>query len=85
MEERTRNEYVRRIQKDYSTSIKLRFVQEIESGELSIRAARRKYGIQGDNTVTLLLRKYDTFDWESQTPGISIYIILWVVANKMYL
>ncbi len=47
MEERTRNEYVRRSQKDYSMSFKLRVVQEIESGELSKLAASRKYGIQG--------------------------------------
>ena len=50
-------------------SFKLRVVQEIESGELSIRAARRKYGIQGGNTVTSWLRKYGTFDWENQTPS----------------
>jgi transposase-like protein len=69
MEERTKNEYVRRSQKDYSASFKLRVVQEIESGELSIRAARRKYGIQGGNTVTMWLRKYGTFDWENQIPS----------------
>ncbi len=69
MEERTRNQYVRRSQKDYSTSFKLRVVQEIESGELSKRSARRKYGIQGGNTVTTWLRKYGTFDWENQTPS----------------
>jgi len=69
MNEKSKNEYVRRSQKDYSMSFKLRVVQEIESGELSIRAARRKYGIQGGNTVTSWLRKYGTFDWENQTPS----------------
>jgi transposase len=50
-------------------SFKLRIVQEIESGELSIGAAKRKYGIQGSHTVTKWLRKYGTFDWENQTPS----------------
>ena len=50
-------------------SFKLQVVLEIESGELSIRAARRKYGIQGGNTVTSWVRKYGTFDWENQTPS----------------
>ncbi|MFC2129500.1 transposase [Bacteroidota bacterium] len=68
MEEKSKNEYVRRSQKDYSMSFKLRVVHEIESGELSKRAAKRKYGIQGGNTVTTWLRKYGTFDWENQTP-----------------
>jgi transposase len=69
MEEKSKNEYVRRSQKDYSLSFKLQVVLEIESGELSIRAARRKYGIQGGNTVTSWVRKYGTFDWENQTPS----------------
>ena len=50
-------------------SFKLRVVQEIESGELTIYAARRKYGIQGGNAVITWLRKYGTFDWENQTPS----------------
>ena len=69
MSEKFKNEYVRRSQKDYSMSFKLQVVLEIESGELSIRAARRKYGIQGGNTVTSWVRKYGTFDWENQTPS----------------
>ena len=69
MNEKSKNEYVRRSQRNYSMSFKLQVVQEIESGELSIRAARRKYGIQGGNTVTTWLRKYGTFDWENQTPS----------------
>ena len=69
MSEKIKNEYVRRSQKDYSMSFKLQVVLEIESGELSIRAARRKYGIQGGNTVTSWVRKYGTFDWENQTPS----------------
>jgi len=67
MNEKFKNEYVRRSQKDYTLTFKLQVVQEIESGELSIYAARRKYGIQGGNTVTSWLRKYGTFDWEYKT------------------
>lgn len=65
----TTNHYVKRSQKDYSMSLKLQIVQEIERGELSISAAQRKYGIQGRATVTVWLRKYGNFDWENQTPS----------------
>ncbi|MNL10944.1 hypothetical protein D3C87_1317610 [compost metagenome] len=61
--------YEKRTQKDYSMSFKLQVVQEIERGELSARAARLKYGIQGDSTVVNWLRKYGNFDWEHQTPS----------------
>jgi len=69
MKERFKNEYVKRTQKDYSMSFKLQVVQEVENGELSIKAATRKYGIQGNRTITTWLRKYGTFDWENQTPS----------------
>ncbi|MCA1807674.1 MAG: transposase [Actinobacteria bacterium] len=69
MSEKYENEYVRRSQKDYSMAFKLRVVMEIESGELTIYAARKKYGIQGGNTITTWLRKFGTFDWENQTPS----------------
>jgi len=68
MEERIKSEYVRRTQKDYSMSFKLHVVQEVERGELTMISASRKYGIQGDHTVFMWLRKYGTFDWENQTP-----------------
>jgi len=66
---KSKNKYVRRSQKDYSMSFKLQVVQEIESGELSISAARKKYGIQGGDTVNIWVRKYGTFDWELKTPS----------------
>lgn len=50
-------------------SFKLCVVSEIERGELSITAAKKKYGIQGGYTVTTWLRKFGTFDWENQTPS----------------
>ncbi len=34
-----------------------------------LQAAKRKYGIQGGQTVIACLRKYGTFDWENQTLG----------------
>jgi len=62
-------DYVKRTQKDYTLSLKLQVVQEVESGELSSRAAQRKYGIQARSTVIEWLRKYGSFDWENQTPS----------------
>ena len=67
MEERVN--YVKRSQKDYSMSLKLQIVREVERGEISISAAQRKYGIQGRATITVWLRKFGNFDWENQTPS----------------
>ncbi len=69
MEEQIENKYVKRTQKDYSYSFKLQVVQEIEQGELSVKAAQKTYGIQSYSTVLNWLRKYGTFDWENQTPS----------------
>ena len=69
MTEKVRKEYVRRTQKDYSMTFKLKVVEEVERGEISISAAKRKYGIQGGHTITVWLRKYGNFDWENQTPS----------------
>ncbi len=44
-------------------------VQEVGQGHLSMGAAKRKYGIQGELTVRYWLRKYGSFDWENQTPS----------------
>lgn len=67
MEERVN--YVKRSQKDYSMSLKLQIVREVERREISISAAQRKYGIQGRATITVWLRKFGNFDWENQTPS----------------
>jgi transposase-like protein len=69
MEQDKVNQYVRRSQKDYSMSFKLQVVAEVESGSVSISAVSRKYGIQGDHTVTQWLRKFGKFDWQHQTPS----------------
>jgi transposase len=67
MEEKTN--YVKRSQRDYSMSLKLQIVNEIEQGQLSINQALRQYGIQGHATVVNWLRKYGSFDWENQSPS----------------
>jgi len=61
--------YAKRTQRDYSVSLKLQIVQQIEQGKLSTKAAQRAYGIQSRATVTNWLRKYGNFDWENQTPS----------------
>jgi len=60
--------YVKRTQGDYSMSLKLQIVQQIEQGKLSTTAAQRTYGIQSRSTLVNWLRKYGSFDWENQIP-----------------
>jgi transposase len=67
MEETTN--YVKRSQKDYSMSLKLQIVSDIEKGNVSITQARKQYGIQARSTVVQWLRKFGNFDWENQTPS----------------
>lgn len=66
MKEETEHQYIKRTQNDYSLAFKLGIVQEIERGELSIRGATRKYGIQAHSTVQTWLRKHGNFDWENK-------------------
>jgi transposase len=68
MENIQTNCYVKRTQKDYSMSLKLQIVQEIETGNLSISVATKKYGIQCRKTVVEWLKKFGNFDWDNQTP-----------------
>lgn len=65
----TGTNYVKRSQQDYSMSLKLQIVGEIERGELTATSAQGKYGIQGRSTVINWLRKYGNFDWENKTPS----------------
>jgi transposase len=65
MEEKTK--YSKRTQKDYTMSLKLQIVRDIESGIISAGDAKLKYGIQGRATITEWLRKFGNFDWEYQT------------------
>ena len=61
--------YVKRSQRDYSMSLKLQIVSEIERGSLSITQARKQHGIQSRSTVVQWLRNFGNFDWENQTPS----------------
>lgn len=63
MRETIETKYVKRTQRDYSHAFKLRVVAEVERGDLGIKSAARKYGIQSHSTVTNWLRKYGNFDW----------------------
>ena len=65
MEELTQG-CAKRSQKDYSLSFNHQIVREVESGELSIKGALRKYGIQSHSTVLNWVRKFGTFDRELQ-------------------
>lgn len=69
MEQERQSHYVKRTQRDYTQTLKLRVVDEIERGLLSTHQAQKKYGIQARSTVILWLRKYGKFDWENQTPS----------------
>lgn len=60
--------YIKRTQKDYSLSLKLQIVKDIEEGKLGITDCKKKYGIQSRSTVVSWLRKYGNFDWENQIP-----------------
>ena len=62
-EEEEENQYIRRSSKDYSYSVELEIVQQIERGELGRKEAQHKYGIQGNATTCTWLRKYGNFDW----------------------
>lgn len=66
MEEYTN--YVKRTQRDYSMSLKLQIVREVEQGNSSITQIRKQYGIQSHATVLGWLRKFGNFDWENQSP-----------------
>ena len=68
MKDKDKSVYIKRTQKDYSLSLKLQIVREIEQGRLSTTQAQKKYGIQSYSTVLNWLRKYGNFDWENQTP-----------------
>jgi len=56
--------YKKRTQKDYSLSLKLQIVQEIEQGLLTITGALDKYGVQAASTVRTWLKKYGNFDYQ---------------------
>ena len=60
----------KRTQRDYSLAFKLQVVGEIERGELNYDQADRKYGIQGNVTVSKWMKKYASLEWK-QLPTVS--------------
>ena len=56
--------YKKRTQKDYSLSLKLQIVQEIEQGFLTTTGAINKYGVQAASTIRTWLKKYGNFDYQ---------------------
>jgi len=56
--------YKKRTQKDYSLSLKLQIVQEIEQGLLNTTGALDKYGVQASSTIRTWLKKYGNFDYQ---------------------
>lgn len=61
----------KRTQKDYTLAFKLQVVEEVESGQLSQDAAQRKYGIQGNATILVWLRKHGRLDWSPKAQSMS--------------
>lgn len=57
----------KRTQKDYTLAFKMQVVEEVESGLLSQDAAQRRYGIQGNATILVWLRKHGRLDWSPKT------------------
>lgn len=56
--------YKKRTQKDYSLSLKLQIVSEIEQGLLTTTGALDKYGVQAASTIRTWLKKYGNFDYQ---------------------
>ncbi|ENC6660215.1 IS3 family transposase [Aeromonas hydrophila] len=54
---------VKRTQRDYSLTFKLAVVEQIEKGELTCHQAQSRYGIQGNSTILVWLRKHGRQDW----------------------
>ena len=56
--------YKKRTQRDYSLSLKLQIVQEVEQGLLTPNQATNKYGIKARSTIRTWLKKYGNFDYQ---------------------
>jgi len=46
---------VKRTQRDYSLTLKLALVEQIEKGELTCQQAQSRYSIQGNSTIQVWL------------------------------
>ena len=65
----------KRTQRDYSLAFKVAVVDQVEKGELTYKQAQDKYGIQGQSTVLVWLRKHGRLDWSKGTPYSSVEAI----------
>jgi transposase-like protein len=54
---------VKRTQRDDSLTFKLALVEQIENGELTYQQAQTRYGIQGNSTILVWLRKHGRQGW----------------------
>lgn len=63
----TKQEYVKRTQRDYTMPFKMAVVEEVERTGIGVCAVARKYGIQSESTVTTWLRKFGNFDVANKT------------------
>jgi transposase-like protein len=53
--------YEKRTQRDYSMPFKIAVVREVESGEIGVNQALRKYGIQARSTLDAWRQKFGNF------------------------
>jgi len=56
----------KRTKRDYGLAFKLQIVNKVEKGLITQKDAQRKYGIQGDSTILIWLRKHGSLDWSSK-------------------
>ena len=59
------NTRAKRSQRDYSLTFKLSVVAQVEKGEMTYTEAQRRYGIQGNSTVLVWLRKHGQQNWST--------------------
>lgn len=60
----TKPTHQKRTQRDYSLAFKLTVVDQVEKGEMTYKQAQKHYGIQGQSTVLVWLRKHGTLNWQ---------------------
>lgn len=54
---------VKSTQRDYTMAFKLTVVEQVEKGDLTCGQAQMRYGIQGNSTVLMWLRKHGRQSW----------------------
>jgi len=59
----SKNNKLKRTQRDYNLGFKLAIVEQVEKSDLTYKQAQNKYGIQGRSTVLVWLRRYGKLNW----------------------